>query len=121
MMTESLTILGSQSPAQGVIELRIGGQLGWHIDSPLRRHLRDALGEKWNTATAVLNLSEVTFVDSAGVSALLSLHHEMRQAGGQLMLCALPPRISQMFEVVGMSEVVSIVSCASDAGVPLQP
>jgi len=47
----------------------------------------------------VLNVAEVTFLDSAGIGALVRLLHRTRRAFGDLKLCRVPPRVAEVLRI----------------------
>jgi anti-anti-sigma factor len=46
----------------------------------------------------VLNLSRLTYIDSAGLGALVGLLKATREAGGQFKLCQLTSKVSALLE-----------------------
>lgn len=54
-----------------------------------------------------LNLSELDEVDSAGIQWLLSLKQRQEQQGGTLKLSQVPDSISDVFELLGVSTLLT--------------
>jgi anti-anti-sigma factor len=50
----------------------------------------------------ILDLSELTFVDSAGVSVLIKAKKEAEEQGSQFILRRPTPQVHRLFAVVGM-------------------
>jgi anti-anti-sigma factor len=78
-----------------------------------------------NHRKIILNLAEVSQVDTSGLSALVWVRQAVERAGGEIKLLALPPRIHNLlvlarlitlFEVVD-SEVDALRAFSVDAGV----
>ncbi len=109
MLTEETVVVGVNAHPGEIVEVCIAGRLGWETDAMIKERLTTEVGESWSGGTVVLNVEEVRFVDSAGVSSLLSLRRLINEAGGRLVFCAVPPRIRQMFELVGMYSLVPAV------------
>lgn len=63
--------------------------------------LLSAVGES-NGASLVFDLSELTFVDSSGISAFVRLAHD-RQDGGTLVLDAPRPEVKRVLDLVGLA------------------
>ncbi len=63
----------------------------------------------------VLNMSNITFVDSAGLGALVSAHNVTRTNGGALRLCHLGPKIMHMLEMTNMHTVFLVSASETDA------
>ena len=59
--------------------------------------------------TLVLDLREVTFLDSSGLRMLIQLDRSQREAGGRLVLVQGPRRIARVFELTGMEAELEIV------------
>lgn len=56
----------------------------------------------------VLNLSRVNYIDSAGLSVLLSANKGMRRIGGKVKLYGLQPRVAAVLEVTRLSEMFEV-------------
>ena len=52
----------------------------------------------------VIDLSELTFLDSSGLRCLLDCYHEARQNGHALALIPGPPAVQRVFELTGTTE-----------------
>src|SRR4051794_27702086 len=61
--------------------VRVGGELDLATAGPLAARLRLVVSE-WRGV--VVDLSEVTFVDSTGLGVLVEAHDELRRSGGKL-------------------------------------
>ena len=56
----------------------------------------------------VLDLRDVDFIDSTGVGALISTLKRIREAGGEMSLCASGPRVRGLLQMVRMHRIVDI-------------
>jgi anti-sigma B factor antagonist len=56
----------------------------------------------------ILNLGEVTYVDSVGLSSLVAGYTSSRNAGGDLKLLHLPRGVSQLLQITRLSTVFEI-------------
>ncbi|MBW8482703.1 STAS domain-containing protein [Actinomadura parmotrematis] len=63
----------------------------------------------------VLDLSELTFLDSAGLKVVLRLHHATVQARGRLMLAALRPGVIRVLDIVGLDRHLTLYSTVDEA------
>jgi anti-sigma B factor antagonist len=74
----------------------------------------------------VLDLGQVTFMDSTGLRMVISADQRLRERGASLKIQHVPPQVSRLFELVGVSEYLGIAvsaegqSAASD-GTPVSP
>jgi anti-sigma B factor antagonist len=63
----------------------------------------------------VLDLSELKFVDSSGLGALLSCLRQLTAQGGDLKLCGVTRPVRALFELVRMHKVLDIYNTADEA------
>jgi anti-anti-sigma factor len=59
-------------------------------------------------ARAVVDLSEVTFVDSAALTAMVSAMKRLRMAGGDLHLCGIGGSVQVIFELTRLNRAFTI-------------
>ena len=55
----------------------------------------------------VVDLSELTFLDSSGVHGLVTAHHAARDAGGRLYAVAPRGMVATVLEITGVGELLS--------------
>ncbi|WP_018685068.1 STAS domain-containing protein [Actinokineospora enzanensis] len=55
-------------------------------------------------ATLTLDLGELAFCDSSGLSALLAAYKRMVGLGGRLSVSALDPNLERVFAITGLSD-----------------
>jgi anti-anti-sigma factor len=63
----------------------------------------------------VFDLSETTFIDSKGIGVLTSLHKQLLEKGGAVLLASLPDRISRLLESCGLLKMFKKVETADNA------
>ena len=66
-------------------------------------------------AKVVLDLSELKFVDSSGLGAMLSSLRQLNGVGGDLKLCGMNKPIRSLFELVRMHRVFEIYNTREEA------
>lgn len=57
---------------------------------------------------AIIDLSRVTFVDSAGLSGLLACLQHVDKAGGDLKLCGITDEVRVLFNLIKMERIFEI-------------
>ena len=67
------------------------------------------------SAHFVIDLTEVEFMDSTGLGAMLSCLRGIKSKGGTLRLCSLSSEVKQLFEMVMMDRVFDIFETPEDA------
>ena len=63
----------------------------------------------------VLNLEAVEFIDSGGLGLLVRLRSRAQNAGGDVKLCVLPPRIAEILRVTKLDTVFDVHHSEADA------
>ncbi|MEV5434478.1 STAS domain-containing protein [Streptomyces sp. NPDC052682] len=63
----------------------------------------------------VLDLSAVTFCDSAGLNVLLWAWRQAEQAGVVLVLACVPPNLQRMLSMTGVDTVVGVYGTVAEA------
>jgi anti-anti-sigma factor len=59
-------------------------------------------------ALVVVDLSDLTFMSSAGLRAILLAAKRLKLAGGRLAVCALSKPVKQVFEATGCDALIDI-------------
>lgn len=60
------------------------------------------------TTNLVVDFGDVTYISSSGLRALLTARRLARNQGGDVKLCRLSPRVHEIFEMVGFTQVFGI-------------
>jgi anti-sigma B factor antagonist len=91
----------------GVLVLDCRGRitLGEETEA-LRNRVKQAL--EAGHARLLLDLGEITYVDSVGLSTLISSYTSVRKAGGDLKLLHLPRGVNQLLQITRLSTVFEI-------------
>lgn len=66
-------------------------------------------------AKIILDLSQLKFVDSSGLGAMLSFLRQLNGMGGDLKLCGMSKPIRALFELVRMHRVFEIFNTREEA------
>lgn len=56
----------------------------------------------------IINMKEVTYIDSSGIGALMSLLNKIRSVGGEFYLWNLPKKIKQILEITHIKGIFKI-------------
>ena len=68
-----------------------------------------------NHRKIVLNLEEVSQVDTTGLSALVAIRHVVDRSAGQIKLLNLPPRVHDLLVVTRLITLFEVVDSEADA------
>lgn len=62
------------------------------------------------TSNVLLNLESLSYISSAGISALMSLTYRLRQRSGELVLLKPSEKVLRVFKTLGFTSIFKIVS-----------
>lgn len=57
----------------------------------------------------VVDCGRLTYISSAGLGVFMGFVEEVREAGGDIKICGLIPKVRQVFELLGFPEVFDLV------------
>lgn len=97
----------------GIKILEIKTDLSSYAASDLRKVLEDLLAEK--VEKIVVNLGQVSHINSTAVGALVGVAKRLRQNGGDLKICELADNLTRTFNLIGASSVVEIYESENSA------
>ncbi|GGE10835.1 anti-sigma F factor antagonist [Marinithermofilum abyssi] len=92
---------------RNVLVVRLAGELDHHTAEEVRQQIESELAKDLYTHM-VLNLSELTFMDSSGLGVILGRYKRISQLGGKMMLCSVHPTIYRLFELSGMFKILPL-------------
>ncbi len=78
----------------GISALKFGESLNASIDD--------------SVSGVVIDMSELNYISSAGLRAVLLISKALQQKEAQLALCALQPPVREVFEVSGFDQIINI-------------
>ena len=99
-----MTIKLVKRPPNGA-ELRLEGRLDTTSAPSAQEAFLKVAGEY---AQIELNFTELVYVSSAGLRALLTLQKQVNRTGGSLTLTHVSPAIMEVFEMTGFSGILHI-------------
>jgi anti-sigma B factor antagonist len=68
-----------------------------------------------NRNRIVIDMTNVEFIDSAGLGAILSLLRSISERGGKLYLCCISKTVMVLFELVRMHKIIKIFDSKTEA------
>lgn len=100
--------LSSRRLTNGTVVVAATGEVDLHTSSQLGRALEELAAE--GVRRVVVDLSDVTFVDSTGLHALLCGARQLERENGELIVVVPDPKVRRVFEITGFDRLISIVS-----------
>ena len=95
-----------QTDEDGIPVLGVSGEIDVATAPDLRDRLQGCVAK--NQSTIVVDLLDVTFLDSTALGVLVGGLKRCRESGGDLHLVIAEPRILKVFEITGLTEVFPI-------------
>jgi anti-anti-sigma factor len=89
---------------QGEVDLGNADQLVAVLDAALARG-----------AHIVLDLADLTYIDTTGWHVVVNCDTRARQRGRRLLLCALPRTIRKVFKIIGLEALIPAPASVADA------
>ncbi len=89
------------------------------LDAYTVSEFRDALGGLADTPHLVIDLSDVPFMDSAGLGALIGGIRRAREAGGDVAVACRRPTLTRLLHTTGFDRIVSVTESVEDAAAAL--
>lgn len=91
--------------------------LDGYLDAHTAPHFEKAIQEEIQAGNLrlVADCAKLTYISSAGLGVFMSFIEEIREAGGDLKLCAITPKVYQVFDVLGFPALFDIVGTVEEA------
>ncbi|MGD0272558.1 MAG: STAS domain-containing protein [Gaiellaceae bacterium] len=99
--------------AEGKLLISVSGELDLHSVGSLQNALDDAIEKTGETV--VVDLGEVTLIDSIALGALARASRRLRESAGALAVVALNPDIVRAFEITSLDRVIPLAMTVTEA------
>jgi anti-anti-sigma factor len=90
------------------------------LDAYTVGQFRDALAELSGARRLLIDLSEVPFMDSAGLGALIGGIRRTREADGEVSVACSRPTLTRLLHTTGFDRIVPVVDTVDDAAAALR-
>lgn len=110
-MSDKMT--SSQTPISDGVQISLRGDIDFSCSANLRGELTEILDTKVDRL--VIDLAEVSYMDSSGVAVLVEALRKQHGNGGKLVLCKLQQRVRDIFEISRLHTLFAITDSAEDA------
>ena len=106
-----LTVTVDDEPLAAVVH--VYGSAGMGEADTIRMELDQLVGRK--VPLIVMELSEMDFICSAGLGAIIDAHHRSREHDGQVRLVNPQPAVLHLLEMTNLTKLFSVFPTVSDA------
>ncbi len=86
-----------------------------NLDASTAPDLREAMSLITSVRRLVIDLSDVRFIDSAALGALVGGIRRVRDAGGEVVVCCNQRHLRRVLESIGFTRVVPLVESVGEA------
>ena len=93
--------------------LVVGGEVDYEVSPQLKAHMMRAI--KAGAKRLVLDLSDVTFIDSTAIGVVAGAVEKLDEAGGSLAIVSTHEKVVQIFEITGLDSVVTLHASREEA------
>jgi anti-sigma B factor antagonist len=99
----------------GIPIIHVGGEIDLYTVSRFDRALQEAIGRA--TRAVVVDLTDLSYIDSAGLSTLLNAHRSLSERNAVLYVVAPPgrPGVCRVLEITRLDRVVKRRSTVDEA------
>ncbi|GAA0364082.1 anti-sigma F factor antagonist [Bacillus horti] len=97
-----------------VLIVRLVGELDHHTADSVREQVEQKI-EYEGVRHILLNLEDLSFMDSSGLGVILGRYKHITQLGGKMIICAISPSIYRLFEMSGLFKILKIVDSEEQA------
>ena len=105
--------IGTRTLSDGIIVVDCAGRIVFGDETAaLRDHVRGLIS---NGTKIVLNLADVTYIDSGGLGTLVALYTTARNAGGAVKLARLTQRVGDLLQVTKLLTVFEVYNSEEEA------
>lgn len=91
----------------GVLCIRLEGELDHHTADELREKVNRVMDEQM-VQHILLNLGNLTFMDSSGLGVILGRYKRISGLGGEMVVCSISPAVGRLFELSGMFKILRL-------------
>jgi len=93
---------------------RVDGELDMSVAGGFRAQVEAAL-DREGVRNLILNFSEVSFIDSSGLGAILGRYKRVSQAGGAMAIVNPQPQVKRILELSGIMRIMNTYPTEEEA------
>jgi anti-anti-sigma factor len=97
----------------GAVVISLAGEIDLHHTPDMSQVLSDVCLDE--PALLVVNLEDVTYMDSSAIGALVQTYRQVRAYEGRLRLCGMSERVLAVFEITKLDKFFDIYPSEAEA------
>jgi len=94
------------------IEVLVSGEIDAYTAPQIREMVYPLTNQEH--VDMVINLSEVSYMDSTGLGMFVGLFKAVKSNNGKFKMIGLSRRLKRLFDITGLAEIIQISSVAKD-------
>ena len=98
----------------GILIFKLSGELKIVTAEDAKEKINNTIEEK-QPSKVIFDLSELTFLDSAGLAAFISAYKLLNLAGNLLVVCDLRGQPKTIFEISNMQKIIPVYGSLEEA------
>lgn len=98
-----------------ILILRLKGELDLHTTKAMKEKTEGYFRKRGSWKGFILNLEGITFIDSAGIGAILGRFKRMERLGGHFFITGLTPQVQRLFQLAGLLELIPAAATEQEA------
>ncbi|ABR48370.1 anti-sigma-factor antagonist [Alkaliphilus metalliredigens QYMF] len=97
-----------------VLIVKFTGELDHHVAEEIRGELDETIAQK-RMKHLILDLSEMTFMDSSGIGVIIGRYKNITKLGGKVAVINVPEKINKIFKLAGLYHIITKYSDKNEA------
>jgi len=102
-----MQLLSDFSIVENVLIVRLEGELDHHSASKLKADWQSHL-KNHSVQHVILNLGNLTFMDSSGLGVVLGRYKEITEQGGEMVVCSVNNAVKRLFDMSGLFKIIRL-------------
>ena len=87
--------------------VRLKGELDHHSADAVKSKIEQAI-MRGDSLYIILNLKDLTFMDSSGLGIILGRYKQITGKGGKMVVCDVQPSVYRLFEMSGLFKILTM-------------
>lgn len=90
------------------------GELDQHTSTKIRATIEGEWNKKL-VKNIILNMDQLSFMDSSGLGVILGRYKQVKNDGGQLVICSINRQVEKIIELSGLKKIIDFYDTEQDA------